>query len=167
MSPEQQRTCCVHASTLCGVATEVEWAQWLSDQLADRGWKQSDLVHNSAGRISSPQVSNWLRGKYAASLDSVRDVCNALGVSVVEGLIAAGYITADEVNARVTYRPPRNASALSDDELLAEVGRRVRRDAEKAARQHDEPGTEAYTVDYDGESADLRNETGGGAEAGM
>ena len=112
------------------------WGAWLTDQLAVRGWSQSELVRRSGGALSTPQVSRWIRRGEAPTPESVRAVCVALSdqpqrvVSPVLGMVAAGYLTTAElaaVQTTVIEGPARGAHSLDDRELLDELAVRLER----------------------------------------
>lgn len=73
-----------------------------------------------AGRLS---VCNWLQGKTRPKAETVIRVARAYGRSPVEALLAAGYLTVDEVEGPLEIRvSPRELSGLA---LAAEVHRRL------------------------------------------
>lgn len=106
------------------MVTTGTWATWLRDQLAERDWTQAELVRRSESRVSSPQLSRWLRSEQVPSWGSVRDVCGALGVPAVQGMIAAGLLTPSDVGVTVVNRP-RDLRELPHRELLDEIARRL------------------------------------------
>lgn len=116
------------------------WGAWLVDQLAVRGWSQAELVRRSGGSLTTPQVSRWIKRGEVPHPESVRAVCAALSdtperiVSPVSGMVAAGYLTNDElaaVQATVIEGPARGAHRLDDRGLLDEIARRLERNRER------------------------------------
>lgn len=78
----------------------------------------------AAAGVTAPQVSRWKSGTNRPDADRVVRFARHYGKPPLEGLIAAGYISAEEANAVVTVREPINT--LTDDELLAEIRRRMK-----------------------------------------
>lgn len=95
-------------------------------------------MRRGEGKVSSPQLSRWLAGQTAPEWESVRDVCGALKVPAVQGMIAAGLLTASDVGVTVVERP-RVISELPHRELLDEIARRLDQGATQPARDHDPP----------------------------
>jgi hypothetical protein len=75
-----------------------------------------------------------LRSDQAPSFESVRAVCAALGVPVVDGLVAAGLVSPSEVGARVVVQT-QSVESLNDHVLLGELARRLARAAGGSAIQ--------------------------------
>ena len=72
------------------------------------------------GRLS---VCNWLHGKTRPKAETVITVARVYGRSPIEALLAASYLTTEEVGAPVELRTsPRDFPAA---ELAAEVRRRL------------------------------------------
>lgn len=110
------------------VTPESAWARWLTDQLAERGWRQVDLVrHAPDSALSTPQVSRWMRRGETPTVDSVRATCAALRIPAVDGLLAAGVLQPEDLGTEVVERPARGAHALRHGELLEEIARRLER----------------------------------------
>jgi transcriptional regulator with XRE-family HTH domain len=97
-----------------------EWALYLRGHLRNVGWKPADLARSIA--VSESSVSRWLNDAVPAP-NHVRAAARALGRPEAEAMHIAGYGTADI--QRVEIRT--GAEALSDDELLAELTRRLQR----------------------------------------
>jgi hypothetical protein len=119
------------------VADTAGWRTWLRGKLDERRWRPADLIRAAAAkgeRLESSQVTRWLRTGQAPSFDSVRAVCAALGVPVVEGLVAAGRISPAEVGASVTVQS-RPIEDVGHRALLDELARRLGQTAAGAAVQ--------------------------------
>jgi hypothetical protein len=108
------------------------WRTWLRGQLDLRRWRPADLVRAGEGRLESSQVTRWLRSDQAPSFDSVRAVCLALKVPVVEGLLAAGMVDPGEVGATVVVAE-RPIEDLGDRTLIEELARRLAQVAANSA----------------------------------
>lgn len=67
------------------------WAEWLAKELAERGWRQADLVRESRGAIKPDRVSKWLAGKEMPSFNSALITADALGVPQSKALQVAGF----------------------------------------------------------------------------
>ncbi|MFC5993517.1 helix-turn-helix domain-containing protein [Pseudonocardia hispaniensis] len=100
------------------------WAVWLQNRLDERSWRQAELVNRSGGTVTRAQVSRWLKGGHVPDIASIRDVCEVLGVPAVEGMIAAGHLSPEDLGVSVIERH-REARDLSKRELLAELDRRI------------------------------------------
>ena len=74
--------------------------------------------------ISESTLGNWLRGERFTRPDlwRVRDFARAFGCPVPQALIAAGFEETDFVTGTV---PKPDPSALTTDELFAELRRRI------------------------------------------
>lgn len=105
------------------------WPEWLRAQLEERGWNQTDLKNRSG--VNDSQISRWLAGKNHPGLAKIRAVCQALGVPPVEGMIAAGHLLPEDVVGTAVVIRPRTTGPgdLSDSELLAELARRLGKQA--------------------------------------
>jgi hypothetical protein len=88
-------------------------------------------VRRSGGSVSTPQVSRWVGAQSMPTWDSVRDVCGALQVPAVQGMIAAGLLTASDVGVTVVEHP-RDITELPHRELLDEIARRLDQGITKA-----------------------------------
>jgi transcriptional regulator with XRE-family HTH domain len=96
-----------------------EWALYLRGHLLNLGWTPADLAR-SVG-VSESSVSRWLREAVPAP-DHVRGVARAMGRPEAEAMHIAGYGTMNIQRVEIRI----GAEALSDDELLAEIKRRLR-----------------------------------------
>ncbi|MBM4722565.1 helix-turn-helix domain-containing protein [Rhodococcus hoagii] len=96
------------------------WSDFLRARLDDRGWDAARLAAEAG--VTPSIVSRWMSGAHKPTADRVRAVAEALDVSVMDAMIAAEVITADE--AKVTALAP-DPKLLSDQELLYEVSRRL------------------------------------------
>jgi transcriptional regulator with XRE-family HTH domain len=122
----------VQVPCLTVAANNGGWRTWLRGQLDQRRWRPADLVRAGKGSLESSQVTRWLRSDQAPSFESVRAVCAALGVPVVEGLLAAGLVSPAEVGATVVVES-RPIEDLGDRTLVDELARRLARTANGSA----------------------------------
>lgn len=100
--------------------------------------KASQVEIARAAGVDPASVSRWKLGKNTPSADRVIAVARHFGRNPVEALVVAGYLEAGEVDATVELAA--SASALSDDELLTAIGRRL---ARAAASGHEAPRDDA------------------------
>jgi hypothetical protein len=111
------------------------WRTWLRAKLDEKRWRPADLIRaaGAAGeRLESSQVTRWLRGGQVPNFDSVRAVCLALEVPVVEGLVNAGLVPPAEVGATVTVQSI-TVEDIGSETLLAELARRLSLTADESA----------------------------------
>ncbi|MEJ2858635.1 MULTISPECIES: helix-turn-helix domain-containing protein [unclassified Saccharothrix] len=99
---------------------------YLEARMERAGLTTSDLVR--AVGVHRSRLTDWRRGR-SVSVETARALAGLFGVSLLEVLVAAGVISAEEADAR----PLREAGAVSDDLLLVELRRRL------AAREEQEP----------------------------
>lgn len=92
----------------------------------------------AAARVSPPTVSRWSTQKQGVDPQNVATFARSYGRPVLEALVAAGFLTAEEAEERPTAAP--SLGALTDDELLAEI--KIRMEMRHHA-QAQEPGSEA------------------------
>src|SRR5690606_12973243 len=99
------------------------WAEYVQTHLDALGWNNATLA--AAARLDRSLVGRWLNEGKQPSIESVRAVAKAFHRDIREGLIAAGYFTEEEMKVSARQRP--DLHLLDDDELLAEVKRRMSR----------------------------------------
>ncbi|WP_136057299.1 helix-turn-helix transcriptional regulator [Microbacterium sp. K24] len=117
-----------------------KWGEWLREQLAERGWRQADLVRESEGLIKRDRASKWVNGNERPSHRLAIVAANTLGITRERALFAAGYaaslddLTLDsEANAAVHEErmqklrtmDANNLSHVPSSVLLAEIARRL------------------------------------------
>ncbi|HEU5475662.1 MAG TPA: helix-turn-helix transcriptional regulator [Actinophytocola sp.] len=118
---------------------EGAFGDYLRAQMDQHGWSQAELARHTG--VAPSVVSRWLRGETGPSIDNVRTLATATRRPVLEVMVAAALLTAEEAKQR-TSAPP-DPGALSNRELLAEVERRMAGDgarpisAEEQAQQPD------------------------------
>lgn len=74
--------------------------------------------------VSASKVSYWKRGDRPPTISEAIMVSRSYGRPPLEGLIAAGYLAADEVPEQVTVTPPA-LGGFTDAELADELLRRA------------------------------------------
>ncbi len=100
----------------------IDFATYIEGHLARRGWEVSDLAARAG--LSPSVIHRWRKG-YRPNLDNARLVAKALGVPILEVLLAAGQLTPDEAGA--TVAAPSPIAELTNAELLRELERRLAR----------------------------------------
>lgn len=101
-------------------ATSVEtWPEYLRRIVGEQ--TQSLIAQQvGVGRLS---VSNWLQGKTRPKAETVIMVARVYGRSPIEALLAAGYLSHDELDGPKDIRvSPRE---MSNSNLVAELLRRL------------------------------------------
>lgn len=96
---------------------------YLRQQLDRREWTAADLARASG--LSESVIGRWLKAATLPSVDNARALANALERPMLEVVVAVGILAPEEITATVEVGP--RLSTLSDEELLAEVARRVKR----------------------------------------
>lgn len=94
---------------------------YIETNLENRGLTTGDLAR--ATGVHRSRFTDWRRGK-SISIETARAIANLFQVSPLEVLVAAELITAEEAQLRHTRPDP---AALSDEELVAELRRRLKR----------------------------------------
>lgn len=105
------------------MTTQTAWWQYIEEGLERNGLNQSNLA--DAIGLNRGGMSQWRNGGVAPrDKQIIRSVAEALGTSVLEALVAAGYLTQEEWEAE------RNATPIeerTDEELLQELLRRAQK----------------------------------------
>ncbi|MDQ0377911.1 helix-turn-helix domain-containing protein [Amycolatopsis thermophila] len=96
------------------------WSSYVQTLLDERGWSGVDFEKHSG--ISRTRLVDWRKGS-VPSPDIVRKVAETAGKPVIQAYVAAGYLTAEEAHQRAAA--PIDLSRLTDDQLLAEIRRRM------------------------------------------
>ncbi|GGP34189.1 helix-turn-helix domain-containing protein [Saccharothrix coeruleofusca] len=102
-------------------STPSSWWQYVQANLDNQGWTTGDLARHTG--IDRSRFTDWRRGR-SVSIENARTIARVFGASPLEVMVAAGLLTEQEAQLRRTRPDP---AALTDEELLAELGRRLRR----------------------------------------
>lgn len=97
------------------------WPEWLGERMRLLGYRSSsDLARTS--EVPDSVISRWRSGASRPSLVQLRRVQAALQAPLLELLVAAGHLTADEARLAVpsdpVRRPRDTREAISLDPLL-------------------------------------------------
>lgn len=103
---------------------------YLQKHMDTKGWNPTDLSRaaREAADPAGPKgpdataIARWIRGEIKPSVENLRLVAIAISRPIAEVLVAAEILRAEEVELQVVAEPER----LSDEQLLAEVGRRMK-----------------------------------------
>jgi transcriptional regulator with XRE-family HTH domain len=99
----------------------VQWAEWLGERMLVLGFEGNSDLARATG-VPDSVISRWRTSATTPSIGQLRRLQSALQMSLVELLVAAGHLTADE--ARVTsFTVPQRLSrgtrdAISQDQEL-------------------------------------------------
>lgn len=101
--------------------TPTRWWQYVEANLRNRGMTTGDLSRQAA--VDRSRISEWKKGK-GVSVDTARAVAKVFETSPLEAWVAAELITAEEADLK---SPRPDPAALTDQELIAELTRRLKR----------------------------------------
>jgi transcriptional regulator with XRE-family HTH domain len=108
-----------------------DFPAYLRHQLDARDWNQADLARHA--EVHPTLVSRWLKGAVEPGIDNCRAIAGALCRPVLEVLVAAGILIEEEARQPLDAKDaparrggPLDVSVLTDDQLVAEVRRRMR-----------------------------------------
>ncbi|GLZ34835.1 hypothetical protein Lesp02_70220 [Lentzea sp. NBRC 105346] len=100
---------------------------YLKGHMDRKGWNITQLGLEAG--VSQAIISRWISGQTTPSVENLRPVAHAIGRPLLEVVVAAGILTPEEAKAKVVHSP---AGTLSDEQLLAEVERRIKTGARPA-----------------------------------
>lgn len=94
---------------------------WLQEQMAHKGWKHhSELV--KAAKVPQSAVSQWLLDEERQpSIKNARKVARVFGISMLEMLVIAGYISASEAQVQPSGEPTLRGATLHQLLLQAQI----------------------------------------------
>lgn len=128
----------MHARTLCYMES---FPDYLQMQLDRKQWTRADL--SRASGLDQSLLGRWSRGDVAPAVDSARTFAATIGRPLLEVLVAAGLLTAAEAKQRADVPP--DPAVLTDDQLLAEIRRRMAsRDGQQLTREQMDADPERY-----------------------
>lgn len=127
--------CCVNATpvrfpktlrertTVIVMNTAERLWEYLQETAGVEGKGAGQAIAEAAG-VSAPQASRWKSGTNRPGADQLVAFARHYGKPPVEILVVAGYLTEDEASQAIEIR--KNLNELTDDELIAEVRRRMK-----------------------------------------
>ncbi|TDD85081.1 XRE family transcriptional regulator [Saccharopolyspora karakumensis] len=118
------------ASDVTATAGDSDFVEYLERHLAERGWTVHDFCEHSGLRPSV--VFRWRKG-YRPDIGNARIMARALGVPLLEVLVKAGRLSADEAGAEVRIVP--ELDSVPTQVLLREVSARVEK-LERSTADH-------------------------------
>ena len=80
------------------MATYIDFANWLQQELRTRGWNQAELVRRSG--LSVAHVSRLVSGIRPPGTNAISELARALGVSSEEVMRQAGLLPASAINSQ-------------------------------------------------------------------
>ncbi|WP_433268060.1 helix-turn-helix domain-containing protein [Actinosynnema sp. CS-041913] len=101
--------------------TSSAWWDYLQANLESRDMTTGDLARGAG--VDRSRLTDWKRGG-KASVESARAIASLFDASPLEVMVAAGLITREEAELRQARPDP---TKLSDEELVAELKRRLRK----------------------------------------
>lgn len=109
---------------------------WLARQLEKRG--ETWVAFAARTGIGTPTLNRWKHGEISPSVKMVRRVAEALDYQddFLRLLVIAEILTADEVGQRVVVP---DLTKVSDDDLIEETARRIKRVPNGPAGQNHSP----------------------------
>ena len=123
-------------SVMSGAVTDMPYPDQVDqvDQVGDATWwryvvlltgdaAQKDVA--AATGIDQSSISRWQRGTSTPRAEAVVALARAYGRSPVEALVAAGYLSSDELGVVELTTLTGDLSRVSIDSLLSEIRRRV------------------------------------------
>lgn len=113
----------LHVCTYIGCMSDNNWWTFVERTIRD----DSPQVAADRAGFDKSNFSRWKRGS-RPDVEFVVKLCRAYGTNVLDGLVAAGYITREEAGTREVVVGVEAALHSADlDDLLGEIKRRVRR----------------------------------------
>jgi len=101
-----------------------EWAAYLESAMRSAGLTQAELARRSG--LAESMVSRWLRGLNQPDVPNLRRVGPVLGVSMLELVVAAGYLSLEEAELQDAPEPPGPTQVgISTDGLTADQIRQL------------------------------------------
>lgn len=102
-----------------------KWSEFLRVQMEEKSWSAARLATEIG--VTGSSVSRWMTQDVRPTPDRVQAAAEALGVSVAEAMLAAEIISVEELG--VTRVAP-DPDLLSDEEILRQVEKRMRRNVD-------------------------------------
>lgn len=104
-----------------GLVTQATWWQYVATITGNAAQKEIA----AATGIDQSSISRWQRGSITPRAEAVVSLARAYGRSPVEALVAAGYLSSDELGVVELTTLTGDLTGASIDSLLSELRRRV------------------------------------------
>lgn len=98
-----------------------KWSTFLQQQLDVKDWDGATLAKRAG--YSRSLITRWMREDVRPDPKTLRATSDALGVSIIEAMLAAEFLTEDEVGVTRVIPDP---DLIPDDELVRQLARRLR-----------------------------------------
>ena len=85
-----------------------------------REWDQATL--SKRAHLNPATVSRWFTDDAQPSIKNIRQVAEAMGIPVVEAMLAADVLTEEELQVKIVAPDP---DLLTDEEVLRQVAKRM------------------------------------------
>jgi hypothetical protein len=112
-----------------------QWWKWVDQHLNVRCWTNADLARAArqyGTSVDESVIGRWKNRGATPELQSVRAVARAFERDIREAAIAAGLLTAEEIHSPW---PALDLAWFSDEQLIAEVQRRMMRPQKRRGRR--------------------------------
>jgi transcriptional regulator with XRE-family HTH domain len=103
------------------LVTQATWWQYVATITGNAAQKEIA----AATGIDQSSISRWQRGSITPRAEAVVSLARAYGRSPVEALVAAGYLSSDELGVVELTTLTGDLTGASIDSLLSELRRRV------------------------------------------
>jgi transcriptional regulator with XRE-family HTH domain len=110
-----------HVGVTKAESADSSWSDFVQKQMDDRGMSTGELTDKTG--FDRSRLTAWRKGE-RPNLDTARVVAKAFGMSPLEVMVAAKLITAEEAELKGVSSP--DPGALTDQQLVAELGRRLK-----------------------------------------
>lgn len=121
-----------------------DFASWVAQQLADKGYKTDA---EAARHIGVPQstIGRWKTGKKQPLAETMRKISESLGIPMQQVLVAAGYLKPEETGVVEVVSTER----LTNEQLVAELSARLTDDnPHQLTKQDQSPEVDNSQDDY-------------------
>lgn len=105
----------------CLVDNDSTWADYVQ---TNSNGDQKSIIAGKVG-VDPATAGRWVRGAVTAQPLQVIAFARAYGLNPIPGLIAAGYLTADDVAENVTIETPQGLEGIATHALVDELERRI------------------------------------------
>lgn len=144
------------------------WWPWVQRNLDARGWKPADLAREIRAELGhgpdESVIGRWRNKGATPTRESVRAVAAVFHRDVREALVAAGLVTARELDAAWADPSRIDLTIVPDEALAEEVAARLVRRTVRSPRRPRQPATANGRTTIAPTSADSRHAVPADAE---